>query len=107
MAEYINKEDAKRAIKQNILRFFDRWETLQDDYSAGLVDGCKTDVEAIDAIPAADVAPVRRGNWIPILDGDGAECSECGEYFDTGGFAAFIKVYRYCPTCGARMDGEK
>lgn len=59
--------------------------------------------------PAADVAPVRRGEWIPISDGDAAECSECGEYYDinTGmkGYQILKKINRYCSNCGARMDG--
>lgn len=59
-------------------------------------------------IPAADVAPVRRGEWIPISDGEGAECSECGEYYcvegnhDMESFKRFCQYYRYCPSCGAR-----
>ena len=100
MTKYIKKEDAIAAFE---------WGDADviEDYG----DGCdfgfsRGNIKSIiSSIPAADVEPVRRGNWIPISDGDGAECSECGEYFDTGGFAAFIKVYRYCPTCGARMDG--
>lgn len=53
--------------------------------------------------PAADVAPVVHGHWIPISDGAGAECSECGEYYDVsdnGGMAAFelfCDCYKHCP----------
>ncbi len=53
----------------------------------------------LERLPAADVAPVRHGRWLPsdvpgsILD----KCSECG--FDTGAF-----TFRYCPACGAKMD---
>lgn len=55
---------------------------------------------------------VRHGYWIPISDGDGAECSECGEYFvvsDGAGMTAFRMfrtVYKFCPHCGALMDLE-
>ena len=58
-----------------------------------------------------DVAPVRHGEWIPISDGEGAECSECGEYYDVEGnhsmesFKLFCRFYRFCPNCGAKMDG--
>lgn len=61
--------------------------------------------------PAADVAEVRHGYWIPISDGEGAECSECGEYYDTSqtdgrtAFRQFQKFYAYCSCCGAKMDG--
>ena len=59
--------------------------------------------------PVADVAPVRHGRWVEkeepyfdVLFG----CSACGEEF------CFIEgnpsdnLYKYCPNCGARMDGE-
>ena len=61
--------------------------------------------------PAADVAPVRHGEWIPISDGEGAECSECGEYYcvegnhDMESFKLFCRFYRFCPSCGAKMSG--
>ena len=54
--------------------------------------------------------PEMHSKWIPISDGDAAECSECGEYFDTcegGGMASFnlfSKYYKYCSNCGAKMD---
>lgn len=58
-----------------------------------------------------EVEPVVHARWIPIADGAGAECENCGEYYDsTGacdlmkGFRLFAKFYRYCPNCGAKMD---
>ena len=66
---------------------------------------------AIYKLPAADVAPVVHGEWIPISDGAWAECSECGEacdVSDNGGMSAFelfCDRYKYCPNCGAKMDG--
>lgn len=60
-----------------------------------------------------EVAPVVHARWIPIAGGAGAECENCGEYYDsTGacdlmeGFRLFAKFYRHCPNCGAKMDGE-
>lgn len=51
-------------------------------------------------IPAADVAPVRRGRW---LEEDGIQiCSECGEEHEWEDYRA-----PYCDTCGAKMDKEK
>ena len=59
--------------------------------------------------PAADVAPVVHGRWIekeePYFDVIYV-CSACGEEF------CFIEgnpsdnLYKYCPNCGARMDGD-
>lgn len=47
-------------------------------------------------LPAVDAAPVVHGEW---KWSHGGECSECG--FNNSNFD-----YRYCPMCGARMDGD-
>lgn len=66
--------------------------------------------DCVNSIPVADVEEVRHGEWIPISDYEFAECSECGEYqevSDCGGkasFRLFLKFYKYCPCCGAKMD---
>ena len=61
----------------------------------------------------ADVAPVRHGRWEEmhyeggILDGTNFDrCSVCGyeRVFDD---PAFKTGFRYCPSCGAKMDGER
>lgn len=60
--------------------------------------------EAIKDAPAADVAPVVHGCWIekPFLMGISRFCSKCGDNFGMP-----HGVYRYCPTCGAKMDLEE
>ena len=64
-------------------------------------DGCSAkNVQTIMALPAADVAPVRHGRWVPFhaeFAGDIQYCSVCEI-----GFAA--RTF-YCPHCGAVMDG--
>ena len=67
-------------------------------------------LEKVRGIPAADVAPVRRGNWeewwpgiAEIMTGEEMlyRCSACdAKYADIDG-------YKYCPYCGAEMDKEK
>lgn len=55
-----------------------------------------------------EVAPVVHGFWMPINDGLSAKCGMCGACardLDEG-FEEFEKSYRYCPCCGAKMDGE-
>ena len=58
----------------------------------------KTLREKVKAIPAADVAPVVHAEWRYV--GSNWECSNCL-------FPVYSKskFYRYCPQCGARMDG--
>lgn len=56
-------------------------------------------------IPAEDVAPVVHGKWeFPIFsDGNSndvrCKCSECGS------IETPIARHKYCPNCGAKMDG--
>ena len=51
--------------------------------------------------PTIEAEPVRRGEWLHrnnfLLNR--TTCSECGVYFD------MLEVDRYCPNCGAKMDG--
>lgn len=59
--------------------------------------------ELIKQTPAADVAPVRHGRWIPAdQTGDCCyTCSECGFERD----AYLLDVGNYCPNCGCCMLG--
>ena len=61
--------------------------------------------ELIKQAPAADVAPVRHGRWIPSdYTGDCCyTCSECGFERD----AYLLDVGNYCPECGTLMDGKE
>lgn len=56
----------------------------------------------IENFPAADVAPVVHGRWGSngIPDSMLSACSVCG--FGCGAYS-----FRYCPNCGARMDGAE
>lgn len=64
----------------------------------------------IKEIPAADVVPVVHGEW---LRGDDdwdslttIQCSLCSEEwcFETDDDVSLLN-YKYCPNCGAKMDG--
>lgn len=62
-------------------------------------------------IPTADVAPVVHGRWEPCFEpcfGENCrcrwnfgKCSNCGQEY----YAQAINHYKYCPNCGAKMDG--
>ena len=66
------------------------------------------DVKAIEALPSADVAPVRHGRWLPIVSYNNTyKCSECGRLLVdiTDGLKMVAKHYPYCH-CGAKMDAQ-
>ena len=70
-------------------------------------------------LPAADVAPVVRGLWMPVYESEmtgwdpavagrdqigGYVCSACGEEAVYDCNDKFV-LSTYCPNCGAKMDG--
>ncbi len=57
--------------------------------------------QAIEAVPAADVAPVVHGRWI---DGTCSECHFDAMYYSNSDTQAYT---RCCPHCGAMMDGKE
>lgn len=85
MKEYIKKQDALEIIKSY-------WHESYNTVQAYVLD-----------VPAADVAEVSRGKWIPVQEYPNnpwyRECSECGRAIET------IKRSKYCPNCGAKMEG--
>lgn len=61
---------------------------------------------AIKSAPTVDAEPVRHGSWTPIEEGETGhlmECSVCKTWI----FHDFDYVSRYCPHCGAKMDGKE
>jgi hypothetical protein len=64
----------------------------------------------ISALPAADVAEVVHGEWLRADDDWNSlttiQCSLCSEEwcFETDDDVSLLN-YKYCPNCGARMDG--
>ena len=65
-------------------------------------------MNAIEEMPAADVAPVKHGRWVSEYDCGyiTPHCSECGEIALTKEETSYDYVYSsYCPNCGAKMGG--
>ena len=75
----------------------------------GLADCIARDISEL---PAADVAEVVHGEWLRSDDDWNSlttiQCSCCGEEwcFETDDDVSLLN-YKYCPNCGARMDGGK
>ena len=82
MAEYIDKEALRDAL-----------------YGADAIT--MNGVKILNQFPSADVEPVKHGRWV------------CGDYYDVGDVCSecdwdsqmVCPSYRYCPNCGAKMDG--
>ena len=61
----------------------------------------------VDAMPTLDVAPVLHGRWV-LLDecyNEGVYCSACHKKVYKKCYANQKIKSKFCPNCGARMDG--
>ena len=93
MDEYINKQAFLDYMKRT-----DRYFSVKFD---------------IENFPNADVAPIRHGRWIPLIEcaNEGVYCSICKKKVWKSDYAQYSKKSRnklesnYCPNCGAKMDG--
>ena len=88
MDEYIERESAIKSLLND--------SPEQVGYSREDAADC------IRYMDAADVAPVRHGQWEVVVGSDGKEhmvCTGCRKQQDLTG------VFSYCPNCGCRMDG--
>lgn len=86
MAEYIKRIAAMRAARHA--------------WGKGLEPS-----QYIEIIPAADVVPVVHGRWEAkgyVCGESEFECSACHETE----WRTSIGRFRWCPFCGARMDGD-
>ena len=90
-----------------------RSNDLTIDYKRGHSDGIITAVEYADDAPTADAVPVVRGYSYEddkTYSGPGTSnyiCSVCGEMQGTWkkGLAQNQK-FKFCPWCGAKMEGK-
>ena len=97
MAEYIDKVELKKAMYHES---FEKDSELQR-WDSGCWIRYKLFENVVESIPVADVQPVKHGRWISdnpqyLL----SHCSECQC------FNSIEYKWKYCPNCGAKMDGE-
>lgn len=88
--KYIKAADCKKYF----------YEHLDDVHIAGAMN-------AIDEMPAADVAPVRHGRWIEECEESLYSCSACGTEWVTIEGTPKENDMDFCPHCGAKMDGKE
>ena len=97
MTEYIDRE----AISEKIRKYYYK-NPPNFSYGEGFDRGLDRAQRAILDAPAADVAPVRHGEWEIVVGSNGKEymvCTCCRVSQDLTG------VFTYCPNCGSKMDG--
>lgn len=97
MAEYIEREALVAAFRKDAERLGD----IDCPWSPAAIEA------EIEAMPAADVAPVVRGHWTRYHEADigwdeyGYICSNCKFEVEDKDFTF---PSNYCPRCGAKMD---
>ena len=62
-------------------------------------------VDALENIPAADVAPVVHGRWVSVAGKRDRICSRCLHNEPYKNADDDAEVFEFCPHCGAKMDG--
>lgn len=94
--EYIEREAIEKAFAEEI------HTNYLDDYAKGF----QAALLAVMSIPTADVAPVRHKAW--ANEETAVTCTACGRSYDTD-FEIKRNItlsFDFCPSCGAKMDGE-
>lgn len=109
--EYISRDLALKQLNATCLA------TDCDNYNGVRCKACAyaDAMDFIDAIPAADVQPIKHGRWyhntskyISELDAYFIQacCSCCDRYSDRVDSYSQLMSNEHCSHCGARMDGD-
>ena len=91
MAEYIKRTDVMKICDGYSEHCFNSSDAKGQDIADRILDD-------VVEIPTADVAEVKHGRWKGAGMGD-YYCSLCQEVESGNDF-------KYCPNCGAKMDGQ-
>ena len=96
MDEYIRKQDAVEALDGKII-------VTGHENADAVLQYMKDITNKIKSLePATDVVPVVHGRWenySPVT----IKCSRCGHVIHDWRYSEC----KYCPNCGAKMDGEE
>ena len=100
MAEYIEREALRDSVESIDWYSVYRGKLTTGANSENALYKANDIYSAIDNAPAADVAPVRHGRWLPqvVLGQKAWDCSECKTLGSPH--------WKWCPVCGAMMDLE-
>lgn len=109
MDEYISKEKVVETIQYRVCQGHGNKEHICERGSCAYC-GIMEIMSDISSIEATDVQPVRHGKWeikLGFLGEKYSECSYCRYDISDNDVPKHILKYdyKYCPNCGAKMDG--
>lgn len=104
----MNEPTTNRSQMDKLVRLSDAVDALRKAFTS--IPQLVKAKNAVESIPAVDAAEVRHGHW--IVDGYDLMCSECEELYVFDEYLPDLDMdkdlnLRYCPSCGARMDGRR
>ena len=97
MRGFILKQQALDAVRVGFKRYYSRDGQFATPYDSIL--------DTIGLIRCTELTPVVCGEWIESDHGSYI-CSVCGEDWMLTDGTPSENHMRYCPSCGAKMDGE-
>ena len=104
MPEYIERE----ALLQ-VLEELGGWDDPPDLWAEGYAWGTFSALRRVEDQPTADVQGIKHGEWKSFNSEDtlygSYYCSACGHGQDIGMVIPLTTEFKYCPNCGAKMDG--
>lgn len=101
--EYIRKEDALNALARAMPALTTPDGSGEFDHEIHIADEAFADaIRIIKSLEHADVAPVRHARW-ERYSGITIRCSRCEHVIHDWRLSGC----KYCPNCGAKMDGEE
>lgn len=101
MTKYINADNLIDELSAACMPIYEKGIT-------GILGDNSSIADIINEQPTADVQEVKRGYWISERDPDEnnrIQCFHCSVCDDDFHYIGAFVATKYCPNCGARMDG--
>lgn len=101
MSRYIDADNLINELSAACMPIYEKGIT-------GILGDNSSIADIINEQPTADVQEVKRGYWISERDPDEnnrIQCFHCSVCDDDFHYIGAFVATKYCPNCGARMDG--